>query len=372
MLRPGIDQVAPDNMGKRLQKPPRAQATVEDVARAAGVSTASVSRVLNDDRSVSAALRAKVERQIGALGYVRHGAARSLRSLRSLTVGTVLPTLENAIFAVGIDAFERRLHDAGYTLLVALSGYDLEHEAQQVRRLLERGVDGMMLIGEDHAPATYDLLARSNAHCVNTWTYKAEAAHACVGFDNHAATRRIAHYLIGLGHRRIAMIAGITEHNDRARERVEGLRAGLQDHGLALEPSLLMERKYDIDEGRHALQALMETDPRPTAIVCGNDVLAYGALFACADLGISVPDDVSITGFDDLPLTAQLRPALTTIHVPSREMGRRAAEYLLEKLAGRPVSHATALAAELVVRDTTTSPPAAARLRAGSRNRSPV
>ncbi|MGI9384357.1 MAG: LacI family DNA-binding transcriptional regulator [Methyloligellaceae bacterium] len=352
-----------DKLSKRLQKTARAQVTVEDVARAAGVSTASVSRVLNDDSSVSPELRAKVERQIGALGYVRHGAARSLRSLRSLTVGAVIPTLENAIFAAGIDAFERRLHDDGYTLLVALSGYDLEHEAMQVRRLLERGVDGMMLIGDDHAPATYDLLGRSGVHAVNTWTYETNAEHACVGFDNRAATRKIVHYLVGMGHRRIAVISGITEGNDRARARVEGVRAGLGDHGLELPASLLLERKYGIAEGRHALRALMEAEPRPTAIVCGNDVLAYGALFACADLGIVVPDDVSITGFDDLPLTAQLRPALSTIHVPSREMGRRAAEYLLEKLASRPVSHATELAAELVVRDTTSSPPAATTLR---------
>lgn len=350
-----------DKLSKRLQKAPRPQVTVEDVARAAGVSTASVSRVLNDDASVSPKLRAKVERQIQELGYVRHGAARSLRSLRSLTVGAVIPTLENAIFAAGIDAFERRLHDAGYTLLVALSGYDFEHEALQVRRLLERGVDGMMLVGEDHAPATYDLLERSGVHAVNTWTYKTDAVHACVGFDNLAATRRIAHYLVGMGHRRIAMISGITAHNDRARERVEGVRAGLRDHGL--EPSLILERKYGIDEGRHALRALMEAEPRPTAVVCGNDVLAYGALFACADLGIAVPGEVSITGFDDLPLTSQLRPALSTIHVPSREMGQRAAEYLLEKLAGRSVSHATELAAELVIRDTTSWPPAAATLR---------
>ncbi len=342
---------------------PSSNPTLQDIADAAGVSTATVSRVLNSPVSVSAELRERVEAQVRQLGYVRHGAARALASSRAFAVGAIIPTLESAIFASGVNAIENRLDAEGLTLLLAVTNYDPAHEFRQVRDLLERGVDGIILVGRDHDEDVFNLLERQACPFVNTWTYDAASPHPCVGFDNVAAAREVTEHLIGLGHRRIGMIAGIAGGNDRARDRIAGVRAALADAGLELAPRDLVERRYELATGRDGFLALMERQPaeRPTAIVCGNDVLALAALIEAGHMGLRVPDDVSITGFDDLPFCEHLPPGLTTVHVPSREMGTIAAEYILERIAGQPGTPRVELPTRLIVRGTTSTPGQPAR-----------
>lgn len=346
-------------MSKRLQKSASRTPTLADVAKAAGVSTATVSRVVNRPESVRAALRERVAAHIESLGYVADGAARALASRRSRTVGAVIPTLANAIFAEGMDAFEARLGEAGHSLVLAQSGYAAAQETRQVRNLLERGVDAVLLIGSAHEADVFEMLESRAIPFVETWTYHADgiAARPCVGFDNRRAAYRATKHLIDLGHRELAMIAGIREGNDRATERAEGFITALGEHGIALAPDRLIEASYDIAAGRRAMGVLLALPSPPSAVVCGNDVLALGALFECQRSNIAVPDEISITGFDDLPLARHLLPALTTMHVPSSEMGRTAADYLLKRLAGETPVAATELEAELIVRGTTAPPP---------------
>ena len=331
--------------------------TLQDVAVRAGVSSATVSRCLNAPDVVRPAVRHRVEAAIAELGYVLHGPARALKTQRSHTVGAVIPTIDNAIFASGIQGFQDRLVQAGYTLLLASSNYDPAQEVAQVQSLMVRGLDALMLIGEDHAPALYELLARTSVPYVNTWVYHADSTHPCVGFDNRAVARRLADYLLDTGHRNVAMIAGETTGNDRAADRLAGVRDALARRGLAFAPGAVLERPYTISDGRAALRHLMGLEPRPSAVICGNDILAFGALFGCHELGIAVPGAVSITGFDDLELAAEMVPALTTVHVPSQAMGRLAADYLLARLAGETVPQTTQLEANLVVRASTGPPP---------------
>jgi LacI family transcriptional regulator len=346
-------------LSKRLQKTATHTPTLADVAKAAGVSTATVSRVVNRPESVRAALRERVAAHIESLGYVADGAARALASRRSRTVGAVIPTLANAIFAEGMDAFEARLGEAGHSLVLAQSGYDAAREAGQVRNLLERGVDAMLLIGSARAADVYDMLESRAVPFVETWTYHNADTRTrpCVGFDNRRAAYRATKHLIDLGHRELAMIAGIRAGNDRATERAEGFIATLDEHGIALAPDRLIEAPYDIAAGRRAMGTLLALPSPPSAVVCGNDVLALGALFECQRNGVAVPGEISITGFDDLPLARHLLPALTTMHVPSSEMGRAAADYLLKRLAGETPVAATDLDVELIVRGTTAPPP---------------
>ena len=345
-------------MSKRLQEMAGRSPTLADVAKAAGVSTATVSRVVNRPESVRPVLRLRVADQIERLGYVTDGAARALASRRSRTVGAVIPTLANAIFAEGMDAFEARLGEAGHSLVLAQSHYEAAQETRQVRNLLERGVDAMLLIGSARQPDVYDLLESRAVPFVETWTYHAAGTHPCVGFDNRRAAYRATKHLIDLGHRHLAMISGIRAGNDRARERAEGLEAALADNNIGLAPGMMVEALYDIAAGRRAARQLLALPKPPTAIVCGNDVLAFGAMFECQESGIAVPAGISITGFDDLPLSRQLTPALTTMRVPSWEMGRSAADYLLKRLAGETPSAVTELEVELIAR-ATTAPPAA-------------
>ena len=329
---------------------------MSDVARLTGVSTATVSRVLNRPDDVSPALRERVLAEIDAVGYMPHGAARTLASQRSSTVGAIIPTLSNAIFATGLQAFEQRLDESGYTLLIAISEYDPEHALRHARSLLSRGVDGLMLIGQSHRDEVFELIRAKRLPYVTTWTYKPNGGHPSVGFDNRLAAYRLTRYLLEIGHRDIAMIAGLTANNDRARDRIVGVGDALADWGIELPPHRLIERAYDVAEGRAAMRLLMTSDTRPTAIVCGNDVLAMGALFETQAMGLDVPGDVSVAGFDDLPLVAHLSPPLTTMAVPSELMGRKAAEYLLAQFAGEAVPDMTELEVGLIVRATTAPP----------------
>ncbi len=308
--------------------------TLEDVARKSGVSTATVSRALNDPTRVSKKTRERVEAMVAALGYTPNFGARALASNRTNTIGAVIPTMENAIFAQGLQALQEELGEAGVTLLVATSNYDPEKEAQQVRTLLGRGVDGVALIGEARGVEIYELLERRGVPFVLMWTWRRDCPWPCVGFDNRAAARRLTERVLELGHRNIAMIAGVTHGNDRAEMRVCGVRDAIRAAGLPLEDKRIIEVEYSLDASAAAAKRLLAHDRKPTTIICGNDVLAAGAMIGIRELGLNVPNDVSVTGFDDIELSLVLDPPLTTIHVPHRRMGQSAAQLLLLLCAG--------------------------------------
>ncbi len=342
-----------DAKSKRLQIPAPTRATLEDVARRAEVSTATVSRFFSAPEKVRPALRLRVQMAVSELGYTPHGAARALASQRSNTIGAVIPTLDNAIFATMVQTLQKELSAKGKTLLLAASDYDPGRERGQIENLIVRGVDGLMLTGEARDPAVYTLLERHGIRYVNTYVYHPASRHPSIGFDNLRAMHKVVGYLFDLGHRSFAMIAGITTGNDRAAERVAGVQEALSQKGLALDPNRILEQPYAIAAGREALRRLSSGSDRPTAIVCGNDVLALGALLEATALGLRVPEDVSITGFDDLDLAREIGPGLTTVHAPLEEMGRLTAEYLLTTDgADDPPLHLE-LPAELVVRGST-------------------
>lgn len=326
-------------------------ATIEDVARRAGVSTATVSRCLNNPGSVRESTRSVVEAAIVDLGYTPHFGARALALNRTHTIGAVIPTMENAIFARGLQAVQERLSDSGTTLLLACSGYDPVREARQLQALLQRGVDGVLLIGEARPETTYAILERRSVPIVLVWCHGEAVGHVCVGFDNRTAAREIAALVLEYGHRDIAMVAGVTAWNDRAAGRVAGVRDALQCAGLTLDDRNLVESEYTLEAGASAFRRLLAQAARPpTAVICGNDVLAVGVIQAARAMGFRVPEDVSVTGFDDIDLASVIDPALTTVHVPHRRMGWRAADTLLDLQAGGGPRESIIFATELVVR----------------------
>lgn len=302
--------------------------TLDDVARHAGVSTATVSRCLNSPDRVVEATRKRVLSAIETLGYTPNFAARVMAAKRTFTIGAIIPTMENAIFARGLQAFQEALHARGYTLLVSSSAYRPEVEREQIKTLVARGADGLLLIGHEREADIYDYLARQNVPVLVAWSFDADQRAPSIGFDNRAAMQALTQEVIAQGHGRLAMISGTVQGNDRARLRLAGVRDALVAAGLA--PDLpLIEAPYEIDAGARAFMALMARAPRPSAVLCGNDVLAAGAIRAANAMGLAVPGDVSITGFDDIELASILTPPLTTVHVPHRDMGRRAADELV-------------------------------------------
>lgn len=309
--------------------------TLDDVARVAGVSTATVSRCLNERQKVSAKTHERVMKTVDELGYTPNFNARAMAARRTHTIGAIIPTMENAIFARGLQAFQETLHASGYNLLVSSSAYQPKLEAEQVRALVARGADGLLLIGYERGQDIYDYLARRGIPAVLAWTSVPDAVNTSVGFDNCAAMRMLADRVLSMGHTRIAVISGIIKGNDRAEGRLQGIRESLSAHGHDPDKVPVVETAYEIENGAAAFEELMKTEPKPTVVMCGNDVLAAGAITRAKQLGFSVPDDVSITGFDDIELANIVHPTLTTVHVPHREMGRIAAQELIEMVEKR-------------------------------------
>ncbi|MFK7793043.1 MAG: LacI family DNA-binding transcriptional regulator [Devosiaceae bacterium] len=338
------------------EKRRRAGPTIQDVAHRANVSTATVSRCLNEPDLVIPATRERVLKAVDELGYAPNFSAKTLAANKSGTIGAIIPTMENAIFARGLQAFQEELGEFGFTLLVASSAYRQDLEAEQIRNLVARGVDALMLIGHDRDPGIYEFLAKRGLPFVNAWTYDRGIDAASVGFDNRAAMRGLAEKVLALGHTRIGVISALRTHNDRARERMEGIRDAISAAGLQSDSLTTLDVTYSISNGAESFKKLMEVDDRPTAIMCGNDVLAVGALNMARQMGVDVPKDVSITGFDDIELAQVSSPALTTVHVPHRQMGKRAAGVLIDMLRDGAPREAVRLETAIMLRDTLAKP----------------
>jgi len=329
--------------------------TIKDIARHAGVSAATVSRCLNVPELVRVDRRRRVEDAIAELGYVPHPAARALAHGRSRMVGALFPRLNSHLFGSFMGPLQEALRNSGYTLVVAGSDYDEGVEYEQALSLVNHGVDALILIGLAHAERTFELLERRCVTSLFTWCWHPQVARPQVGFCNRTAAGMVTEHLLDLGHREIGMISGSPAGNDRARDRILGVRDVLQAAGRALSDERLVMTRFDVHEGARALNKLMRRAVPPTAVICGSDLFAFGALHQARRLGIRVPDELSITGFDDTDLAAVVTPPLTTVRTPREEMAERCAEHILARLGGRGEPDGVELATELDVRQNTRS-----------------
>lgn len=324
-----------------------------DVARLAGVSASTVSRSLNSPDLLSRDTLKKIQDAILKLGYVPDSVGRALSSRRTQTIGLVVPTLDHAIFSRFTQTAQTALTESGYQLLIASHEYNPSLELSAARALIERGVDALILVGLARSPAVSELLQQSGVPVLATWHIDETGTVPSVGFDNRKASALVARHLLDLGHRQFGVISGFRHHNDRARARVEGIRSALQKAGLTLAESSIVEQPFTYAGGRIGLRALVALSPRPTAVICGNDLLALGALIECKALGLRVPEDISIVGFDNQELAAHFSPGLTTINVRADDLGRLAASTILRMLAGQTVESPVELPIELVIRGST-------------------
>jgi LacI family transcriptional regulator len=331
--------------------------TLDDVARHADLSPATVSRFLNNPSVVSERSKKKIEEAIRLLDYVPHAAARTLASNRSRMIGVIVPSLDDALFGYFLEYFQHRISSEGYTTVVASSSYSAEKERHQVNQMVSHGVDAILLVGLSRDESVYNLLNSKKIPYVITWVTDGVGEHPCVGFDNHAAAAKITDYLVGLGHKKIAMISGVLQGNDRAYNRLQGVRAALARHNLSLPDESVIEKPFGVEHGQDAFRTLMSGSSRPTAIICGSDPLAYGAVFESKRLGVDVPGEVSITGFDDTWLASHLTPPLTTLRTPQKQMSLLSAEYLISRLKGEDVGFPQALDVDLIVRKSCSGPP---------------
>jgi LacI family transcriptional regulator len=352
--RAGMAKASDDARAVREER-----SSARDVARLAGVSTATVSRALNLPGTVDPATLSRVRAAIDKLRYVPDGAARALRSRRSDMIGAVVPSFDYALYARTTSALQREADARGYALVLAAHHYDLATEVRVTQQMVQHGVDAFVFVGVDHDPALFSLLDRYGRPYVLTWGVDASQMRPSIGFDNRAATYAMTQHLLDLGHRRFALISAPVAGNDRARERGAGVRAALAAAGLSLADERVRYGRIALDSGVAAMRELLALRPPATAVIATNDVFAVGAMMACREAGVAVPGDVSITGVDDTDLGATQTPGLTSIRTPIVEIGRAAALQLFARLEGAPADLQQLLPFELVARGSTARPPTA-------------
>jgi LacI family transcriptional regulator len=324
---------------------------MEDVAKHAGVSTATVSRVLSRPDIVKTVRRDAVLNAIKRLGYVPDQSARALASGRTYTVGCVVPSIDHAIFAKSTQSLQTTLLKSGYQLLIASHDYDAQTEYNAVLALQQRGVDALVLVGTDHLPTTWKAIKSWGKPVLLNWS--CDPRLPSIGFDNHAVASALTEHLLGLGHRNIGLISGLTLHNDRARTRIAGVRDAMNAAGLLLKATHITEQPFSLAGGRLGLQTLMRLKRRPTAIICGNDLLAAGALLEAQRMGMCVPQELSICGIDNQELSRELIPRLTTVNLPTEDLGRITANQIIAALSGEKLPKQRLLPFELLVREST-------------------
>lgn len=324
-----------------------------DVARLAGVSLGSASRALSSPDSVRKHTLQRVREAADRLGYVPDGAARALALRRSMTVGAVLPTINNPIYSNFVQALQKALSRQNYHLLIAAHEYSPEKEVAIVDRLLQRGVDGITLIGTDHPAAVFRRIEQARLPYVCAWSVDEARHHACVGISNRRAMHRVVRYLLELGHREFAVISGHTAHNERARARIEGIVDAMTLADVRLPDDRIFYTDFTIEAAREAMRRVLALKQRPTAVICCTDMLAAGALSEARERGIAVPQELSISGFDNIEYVSLLDPPLTTLEVRTDEIGRLAGEHLLAALKGQPQTSPVEIETRLMVRGST-------------------
>ena len=331
-------------------------ATLADVARRAGVSPATVSRYLHKADSIKPRHRAPISEAIRELSYVPNAAARALASNNSRMIGSVFPRIDSLLFAMVYETLQKRLAEDGYTLVVSSCDYDTEAEFGQVRNLVANRVDAIVLVGTTHKPETLDLIRDSGIPFLLAACWDESCDLPQIGFSNEAAAGDVAKHLVELGHEEIAVILGGQGSNDRAVARLRGILDVLRRHGLEMPEERIFRCEFNFENGGRGLNHFMCGPNPPTAILCGSDILAAGALFEAQRMGIRVPDDISITGFDDTELSRTVFPALTSLRTPRREVASETAEALLARLKQNRPLQSKRLPTQLMVRGSTGKP----------------
>ncbi len=332
--------------------------TIKDVARQAGVSFKTVSRVINGQRGVSEEVEARVRAAIAELGYVVNYSARSLARGDSTVMGIIIPRITDPrsldlIYHVA-DVAER----SGVSIVI-LSRPTIEQGAS-VGQFIGHGMFGsLMVMGPRSVNAYLPVIRALNIPTVvveSLMDDEAEGVVPCVASDNLGGARRGMNYLLELGHRRIAFIAGIESYQNRMRQR--GYAEALQAAGIAPDPALVRSGRWTWQGGHEQVDALMSLQDPPTALFCANDTMALGALCALRERGFRVPEDVSVLGFDDIPAAEGSRPALTTVRQPTEEMVELAFELLRRGREGEAIPAINhVLPTELIIRASCAPPP---------------
>ncbi len=323
---------------------------IRDVARLAGVSVATVSRALSNPEKVSDDSLEKVHNAIAQVGYRPNMLARNFRSARAYAVVVLVPDIANPFYSLFIRALEDRAQQKGYAVLLGDTRGTPEREMDYIRRVETRLADGIVQLRPSSEKSQNNI--PPDIPCVNACGCEYTTGPA-IRIDNRAAAKTMVNYLISLGHKRIGVISGLKD-NPHAIDRLEGYKEALAEAGIPFEKDLIAEGDFTMWSGLNAAFQFCNMKVRPTAVFSMNDEMAIGAMQTLKNQGIRIPEDMSVTGFDDIAYSKYSDPSLTTISQPAEEMGKMAMDMLLKVIEGEPLSQRECvLPTEFIIRKST-------------------
>jgi DNA-binding LacI/PurR family transcriptional regulator len=326
--------------------------SIKDIAKAAGVSHSTVSRALSDSPLVSDETKARIQRLAQEMGYSPNTLARSLVTRQTYTIGVVVTTIADPFVAEVVQGIEATAHDYNYTVILCSSGAQPEREIAAVEMLRSKRVDGVIVTSSRIGALYLEHLERIGAPIVliNNHNESSGRYTFTVTVDNRHGGYLATEHLVQLGHRRIAYVTAPADHSSDL-DRMAGYRQALIAAGIEPDPALIVTGNGRADGGERALQALIELGEPPSAVFCYNDMTAIGLMSAARQVGLSVPRDMAVVGFDDIPFASYFYPPLTTIAQPKVEMGRLAMKMALSLMAIGEENHEEEIS-NIVVRGT--------------------
>ena len=333
-------ETRPDRAASLPSSRKRQTVTLRDVARHAGVAVMTASRALNKPHMVSSELRERIGVAVEELGYIPDRVAGNLASGTGEVVPVLIPTLNHGVYVPVLNALQDDLTEAGYQILLGTSEYDPAREEQSVQTLLGWRPAGIVLSGVDHSPRTVQMLRSTGIPVIELMDLTDTPLGINIGFDHAEVGRAVARDLIVRGRRNAAYIGSVTRIDQRSVRRIKAFQDTLKAAGLPGTLSARSEQPSSVSLGGDLLRSLLRRHPEVDAVFCGNDDLAAGALLGAQRMGLRVPEDLAVLGFNDLDLARQLNPPLSSVRTPLAEMGHLAARLLLAQLRGEDVPEA--------------------------------
>ncbi|MEL4425008.1 LacI family DNA-binding transcriptional regulator [Shewanella indica] len=310
---------------------------IKMVSGLAGVSTATVSRTLKSPERVSEQTRAKVMKAIKQAGYRPNWMATSVKTGKSNTIVVLVPNLVNPFFMRIIEGIEQAAQEKGYCVLLGDTQGQETREHEYASMVLTNRADGLIQLDHSFPFSDNDAELAATVPMVSVCErIEGKRKYPFIELDNHAAGRALAHHLIGFGHRQFGIIAG-QRRSQIHHDRLAGIMSVLKDEDIDFQDNMIVGGSYSIETGVEGARELLSRNPRPSAIICFNDDIAIGAIFEIKSQGFKIPDNISVTGFDNVKVSAYMDPPLTTIDQPTYEMGRNAVEVLVQQIKGQPL-----------------------------------
>ncbi len=325
--------------------------TLKDVARIAGVSLGSASAALSNPEKLKPQTRDKILEVIKSIGYIKNDSARALVSKKTNSIAIIVPTIDNPLYSGLVASAQKILSAHHYHLLIGTHEYEFEQEYDVIRSMVEKGIDGLIILGSQHTEDVYQLLKIRNIPYVLSLSLDETKEHHSVGFSNFQASYSIAKVVVNMGHRKIALCGGSHTFNERAREREAGAISALSESKIKIPEHWKLRKALSIEGGREAFRKLWSYDEKPTALICGTDYQALGAIDEAKKYNVKIPSQLSITGFDDIEFASLCTPSLTTMKVPFSELGSRSALHLLDMINGNNPIIMEPIATSLILRN---------------------